>query len=144
MKKRSRNSLSLRSSVGFPELGYPELKLARPFFPPCPTALDEMISFFAGVLEQWAELDLHGTMPIVRKQLLDPTAKRQCPMTSNGLTHQIRACPVQGTQLHSTVPNPDRGFSRYDTPNTQMKNKRQTNSTEPQNTETTKLNPNRG
>ena len=132
------------------ELG--RLPRTRPFgtyacsaiLPPCPTVLDEAISFFVGILEQWAKLDLHGTMSIVRKQLPSPIAKRQCPKTSNGLTYPIMACPIQGTQLHLTVSNPSRGFSCYDTPNTQRKNKCQINSTEPQSTETTKPNPNRG
>ena len=76
MQKCSQNSRSLRNSVGFSELGLLELAPARPPFLHLLAALVEAMPFFAAILEQWAELDLHGTMPKVRKQLPDPTAKR--------------------------------------------------------------------
>ena len=73
MKKRSWNSNSLRSLVGFLGSGRPELMTVRPPFPPYPITLDEVVSFFAGILERWAEPNLHGTVLIVRKQPPDPT-----------------------------------------------------------------------
>lgn len=80
MQKRSRNSRSLsNSSRLLRKLERPELTLARTTFLPLPAALDEATSFFAGMMERWAELDLHDKMMGVRKEPPDPTTQKAMP-----------------------------------------------------------------
>lgn len=52
---------------------------ARLPFSPDPAALDEAVSFFAGMLEHGAEMNLHGAMPTVREELPDPIILKAVP-----------------------------------------------------------------
>ena len=79
MQKRSRNSYSFSSSVGFSEPERLELTPAQTTFLPLPAALDEATSFFVGMMERWAKLDLHSTMSGVRKEPPDPTTQKAVP-----------------------------------------------------------------
>lgn len=68
-------------------MGFPKQERSKPvtirlFFPPSLTALDEAVSFFAGMLERGAETNLHEAMPTVRKQLPGPTALRAVPQNA--------------------------------------------------------------
>ena len=144
MQKHLRNSRSLRSSVDFSELGHPKLVPARPPFLPLLATLVRQCPFSQA---SWSNRPSWTYMAQCRKlESSYPTLppKDSAPRHSTGCHTKLRVCPLQGTQLRSSVPNPSRGFSHYDTPNKRMKGRWQANSTKPQNTKAEKPNPNRG
>ena len=144
MQKHSWNSCSLRSSVGFSELGFQNLRLSGH-----PSHLYQLRWLRRCPFSQayWSNGPIKSCIAQCWKlesSYLALPPKGSAPRHPTGCHARLRVCHVRGTKLRSLVLNPNRGFSRYDTPNKWRKGRRQTDSTKPQNTKMAKPNPNRG
>ena len=144
MQKHSQNSCSLRSSIGFSELGVQNLHLSDHLSHLCQSRWLRQCPFSQAYWSNGSSKSCIAQCQKLESNYLALQPKGNALRCPTGCHARLRVCHVQGTQLRSLVPNPSRGFSRYDIPNNWRKGRQQIDLTKPQNTKMTKPNPNRG